>query len=403
MGDLEYPIYELNISGFTEEVRDNGVLRKAWYNNSELGKCLFKETHKPSWLAVDIRSDWSEKVIYEIAKLLELPVARYEFATGSIKESSESVDGILSVNCIPENSTEFSGEDFLMEQINYESSNRSEYVVERVLNALELGKVMPPESWTQMPDIDSGAKLFVGYLMLDALVNNKDRHDHNWGVIAIGNRLELIPSFDHGFSLGASENISKPEFSISYYLDRYRSPFHDRGEPLTPFEVFSNAAKLYPETAQIWQDKLRLITPQQIDEVFERIPEGRITPAAAKFAQDLLAFNQELILSLDLSLSQQLPAISSLNPTQVQIPSPATTSPVTLADLNDWKDDDVRVEQNPETGSLADINNLQSDDTQIAQYPTEGTLADLNLSDESDVESSDEDGDNLGDSDRPSL
>jgi hypothetical protein len=48
------------------------------------------------------------------------------------------------------------------------------------------------------------------------------------------------------------------------------------------------------------------------------------------------------------------------------------------------------------------INNLQSDDTQIVQSQTDGTLADLNLSDESNVESSEED-DNLSDADRPSL
>jgi hypothetical protein len=307
MGESEDRIYQLNISEFIEEVRDNGVLRKAWYNNPELGNCLFKETHKPSWLAVDIRSDWSEKVIYEIATLLNLPVARYEFATGYVNESTESVDGIVSVNCIPINSTEISGEKFLMANINYESSNHSEYIVERVLNTLQLGKVMPPKSWTHIPNIDSGAKLFVGYLILDALVNNKDRHDHNWGVIAIGNRLELIPSFDHGFSLGASENISKPEFSISYYLDRYRSSFHDGDGALPTLEVFVRAAKLYPEAAQIWQDKLRSITPEQIDEIFNRIPEGRITPTAATFAKALLEYNRSQILNLDLeSIQPQL-------------------------------------------------------------------------------------------------
>jgi hypothetical protein len=304
MRESEDRIYQLNISEFIEEVRDNGVLRKAWYNNPELGNCLFKETHKLSWLAVDIRSDWSEKVVYKIATLLNLPVARYEFAIGYVNESSESVDGIVSVNCIPINSTEISGEKFLMANINYESSNHSEYIVERVLNSFELGKVMPPKSWTQIPDIDSGAKLFVGYLMLDALVNNKDRHDHNWGVIAIDDRLELIPSFDHGFSLGASENILKPEFSISYYLDRYRSSFHDGDEALATLEVFARAAQIYPDAAKIWQDKLRAITSEQIDEIFERIPEGRITPTAATFAKALLEYNQAQILNLDLELIQ---------------------------------------------------------------------------------------------------
>jgi hypothetical protein len=40
-------------------------------------------------LISDARMDWSEKVTREISKLLGLPAARYEFATGYFEESTE--------------------------------------------------------------------------------------------------------------------------------------------------------------------------------------------------------------------------------------------------------------------------------------------------------------------------
>jgi hypothetical protein len=389
-----------------EREDDDETINKAWYSIAELGKCLFKAKTTTPGSLTEYRTDWSEKVVERIANLLGLPVAQCELATAYLNNSVKPIEGVISVNCIPENASISSGGFFLYQT--FDNALERRYTVENILVSLDLRNVKPSRQWTEdkkIPQIDTGAKVFVGYLLLDALVHNDDRHGANWGVMSIEGNLELISSFDHGVSLGSRNSDEDKLFrSLSEHTNESSfSHFKDEKGSLSVFNTFVRAAKLYPEAAQIWQDKLRSITPQQIKEIFDRIPEGRITPTSAKFAQDLLAFNQERILSLDLSLSQQLPEISSLNPTQVQSSSPATTSPVTLADLNDWENDDDRVEQRPETGSLADINNLQNDDTQTAQYPTEGTLADMNLSDESDVESSDEDDDNLGDSDRPTL
>jgi hypothetical protein len=313
-----------------EREDDDETINKAWYSIAELGKCLFKAKTTTPCSLTEYRIDWSEKVVERIANLLGLPVAQCEFATAYLNSSVKPFEGVISVNCIPENASIYSGGFFLYQT--FDNALERRYTVENILASLDLRNVKPSRQWTED---------------------------------------KKIPQIDKKGSLSV-------------------------------FNTFVRAAKLYSEAAQIWQDKLRSITPQQIKEIFDRIPEGRITPTSTKFAQDLLAFNQERILSLDLSLSQQLPEISSLNPTQVQSSSPATTSPVTLADLNDWKNNDDRVEQHPETGSLADINNLQSDDTQIAQRPTDGTLSDLNLSDESNTESGEVD-DDLGDSNQQSL
>jgi hypothetical protein len=300
----KYRIYRLDLNQRIPNKRSpDGVLRKDWYSHSELGECLLKEARSPEWDIADnrnTRTDWTEKVVYEIAKLINVPTARCELAVGYFDDSSELTEGIVSINCIPTiNTGVLTGENILIKNISgYKSNDISQYTVENILYALELSEVNPPSNWENpITEIDSGAKLFIGYLMIDALTINRDRHYHNWGVMSVGNQIELIPSFDHGLSLGGTDKIN---LSVERYASRYKSPFQGNNQQLSTFSVFDRAAKLYPDAAIIWLEQLSIVTSAQINEIFDRIPEERITPAAARFAIDLLEFNrQELLLLYD--------------------------------------------------------------------------------------------------------
>jgi hypothetical protein len=99
MSDL-FPIYQL-----TEEMKIvtdrpkqlKGVLNKSWYEHPELGLCLFKAATSPRMPIPNVRNDWSEKVVYEISKLLDLPAARYEFALAWNEERQSFIEGSLSI------------------------------------------------------------------------------------------------------------------------------------------------------------------------------------------------------------------------------------------------------------------------------------------------------------------
>jgi hypothetical protein len=297
----KYQIYHLDPELIIKGKEEDGMLRKSWYSHPELGACLFKEARSAEWTFSDdrdARADWSEKVVNKIGNLLSLPVARTEFATGHFNESVSIVEGILSVNCIPKNSQVFTGESLLISNINnYRSDNLADYTVENCLKSLELANVLPPTSWQQsVTGIETGADLFVGYLMLDALCINRDRHYHNWGVMAVTNRLELIPSFDHGLSLGSTDRINLP---VDRYAHRFKSPFQSRTQQqLSTFSACEIAAQLYPDAAKIWQERIKQVTPAQIAEIFDCIPAARITPAATRFAINLLAYNQQKIIDI---------------------------------------------------------------------------------------------------------
>ena len=115
--------------------------------------------------------------------------------------------------------------------------------------------------------------------------------------MAVGNQIELIPSYDHGLSLGSTDNIN---LAPERYAERYKSPFQGNNQQLSTFNAFERAAQLYPDAARIWQERLKRVTSIQIEEIFNRIPDGRITPIAAKFAIDLLDFNQKRIVDLEI-------------------------------------------------------------------------------------------------------
>lgn len=299
----KYQIYQLDRQNITDKIEEDGVLRKDWYIHPELGECLLKEARSPEWDVADnrdLRTDWSEKVVYEIAKIINIPAAQCELATGYFDNSTESIESIVSINCIPTNTAGVvTGEHLLIKNINgYKSDDISQYTVENVLVALELSEVKPPSNWQQpIPEIDTGAKLFLGYLMMDAMVVNRDRHYRNWGIMAVGNRIELIPSYDHGLSLGSTDKIN---LAPERYANRSKSPFQGNNQQLSTFNAFERAAQIYPDAARIWQKRLTQVTLAQIEEIFNRIPEGRITPIAAKFAIQLLDFSQKRIVNLEI-------------------------------------------------------------------------------------------------------
>lgn len=297
-----FPTYQL-----TEQMRVvellpiqlKGVLSKSWYEHPELGLCLFKAATSPRVPIPNVRNDWVEKVVYEISKLLDLPTARYEFALAWNEERHSFVPGSLSVNCLLPGAESIPGGDLLANTLpNYEAGYPLSYSVENVLKALAQNEVECPQNWVGIAGIDRATDLFVGYLALDAVCGGVDRHPNNWEVMVVDGRLDLVPSFDHGSSLGGnlSESTRATIAASGFAPNLMKSAFWNNTERVDPIQAFEIAVRLYPQI--VWQQRLKAITPTQIKDIFDRIPEGRITAAAAKFAIDLLDFNRQALASV---------------------------------------------------------------------------------------------------------
>lgn len=318
---------------------DDESINKAWYNIDGLGACLFKSATTTPGSLTEYRTDWSEKVVERLANILGLPTAQYEFATAYLNGSPELIEGVISVDCIPTDADISSGGFFLRQTFDNKLSRK--YNIDNIINALNIRSVKPPRNWKQqIPEIDTGAKLFVGYLMLDALVQNEDRHGSNWAVMSIEGELELTLSFDHGVSLGSrnsyDDKLSRSvlehtnELSFSHFKELERPGI------VSVFNVFKRATELEPVATKIWLDKLALIDSNKIDEIFKLIPEQRITQTAANFAKLLLLENlkkirleiaeiiasRELLKLSDLKLSDDSPEPPNDSPEPPEPPNP---------------------------------------------------------------------------------
>ena len=297
-----FPTYQLTETMRVVEllpIQLKGVLSKSWYEHPELGLCLFKAATSLRVPIPNVRNDWVEKVVYEISKLLDLPTARYEFALAWNEERQSFVPGSLSVNCLPPGAESIAGGDLLANTLtDYEAGYPLSYSVENVLKALAQNEVGCPQNWEGIAGIDRATDLFVGYLALDAVCGGVDRHPNNWEVMIVDGRLDLVPSFDHGSSLGGnlSESTRVTIAKSGFVPNLMKSAFWNNTERIDPIQAFEIAVRLYPQI--VWQQRLKAITPTQIQDIFARIPEGRITAAAAKFAIDLLESNRQTLASV---------------------------------------------------------------------------------------------------------
>ncbi len=165
--------------------------------------------------------------------------------------------------------------------------------------ALE-GVVGPPGFRAPEPRI--GFDAFAGYMILDALVANRDRHEQNWAVLTpqlISPPERLSPSYDHASSLGF--NLTEPRREICLrepvrmraWAEKgtaYR--FEHIGTPPTLVQHAARAVGMCSRTgADWWCGQLMAL---ELDSVLEPLRERAVpgmSDLAARFAHNLLTLN----------------------------------------------------------------------------------------------------------------
>jgi hypothetical protein len=284
-----------------------GSKEKFWFSDRNLGKCLFKLTRPTTG------EDWSEKIAEECAVLLELPCAHYELA------KSQRGRGVVTPTFVPHRGTLIHGNELLLDLVpgypqgvgNYRVS---QHTIDLVFDTLDDATLQLPVSWQPVAGITRPVEVFVGYLMLDALIGNTDRHHENWGLIDVFDPAtdiqsrHLAPTYDHASSLGRNESEEKLSrrlnskdrgFTVQKYAEKCRSSFflkEDDHRPLTTFEAFRHAAVKQPKAAQVWLSQLTRMTEGELARMFSEIPVEHISSSASQFAQAIIRFNKGRLL-----------------------------------------------------------------------------------------------------------
>lgn len=299
-----------------EQPEQLGTKLKFWFRGADDVRWLFKEGRP------NTGENWAEKVCCELCELLGIPHAHYELAAWRRHR------GVVTPTFVPKDGRLILGNELLAKLTwHYQGDRRvraHKHTVSRVVATMrgpeKLLTQVPydsrgvsrastiglPLGYTPPPEIRTATAVFIGYLMLDALTANQDRHDENWGFILTDGRITLAPTFDHASSLGRNERdeerIARMTTldhgrSVEQYVQRARSALFGRtGRALTTLEAFQEVAKLDKYATRYWLERLRAIDVVQCRAIFENIPSTVITRPAMDFALKILDVNRGRLL-----------------------------------------------------------------------------------------------------------
>ncbi len=295
-----------------EDYEQLGTREKFWY--------IYPPDYLTSWLFKYSRENtgehWSEKVAEQICELLQIPHVDYELGI-----SNERL-GVITKNITPENSRMVMGNEVLhshypsiypIPEHDCDSYVRvKEHTISRVLGILDRSEVLPPLTTMNIGGLNAG-DVFCGYLMLDVLISNQDRHHENWAII-INNDTSvktLCPTYDHAASLGRElldceieERLTTKDKNrqIKAFVSRARSELFklktDK-KPVKTIEAFFLATKDRTIARKHWLNKLVNLTEKNISDIFAMIPGEIISPLSAQFAIQMLIENKSRLLQYD--------------------------------------------------------------------------------------------------------
>ena len=285
-----------------------GSKRKFWFRDLDKKRTLFKAEDRGTG------EDWAEKIACELCKLLGIPHVHYELAI----ELETNTPGVVCETCAPRPMWLILGNqllktydaDYPIEQTrNYKFSQHTVTAVVTALGSLE----KPSAEWTiacSLPaEFQLALDVFLGYVMLDALIANQDRHHENWAAIAGGSVLSLAPTFDHGASfarnLGDEERKDRLETKdrgrhILNFSAKARSAFYENvadNRPLGTFEAYNQFADIASDFAvQYWRGRLESLEITAVVDILEKVPISRMTRISKDFTLELIKVNRDRIL-----------------------------------------------------------------------------------------------------------
>lgn len=209
----------------------------------------------------DCTESCSEKMAYEIAKVLEYPIARIELA-----EDENGVIGIL--NYLFVNTKEVEHID-AVSYINQNNLKREQfYTIKNIKSCLD--------------QLDIALfNQFLKILVFDALIGETDRHEENWGILIGDEGYRISPLYDNGCNLlrefkdiKFAEKYYSGQKSFDSYIERSRSLIYNEAtqKTYTHLELIKELYKECPNIIQNEIDNISKLTDNEIDRIVQSIP-----------------------------------------------------------------------------------------------------------------------------------
>jgi hypothetical protein len=296
----QYPVVEVadwELAG----VEPDGLSPNTWYREPATDELwLFKPVVSHGELRQG--ENWSEKLSSEIGALIGVPTATVELATLS------GYPGCISLNLCPRKWEMQQGAVLLAGFVDgYRSKikGRAGHSLGNISRALE--GLSPPPDW-KFPDGFGAFDVFAGYLVFDALIGNRDRHDGNWSILRpppSGSQADaLCGSYDHasslGFNLGDVERERRvADGSVMAWAEKGTAYKFEHDVGTRPPTLVSHAvlalSLAVPEARDYWLDRVTDLRSDSVDDILASIV-GMSEPAAT-FASQLVVINKGRLLN----------------------------------------------------------------------------------------------------------
>lgn len=281
-----------------EDTEQLGSKPKFWVLLPD-GRWLFKEARP------NTGEDWAEKVAAEVAHAIGIHAATVELASFSARR------GCISRNFVDVEAGQalVHGNEILgMRVTGYDKGKtfrQSDHTLENIDAAIR--------SLFSHEHADGILTELAGYMVLDALIGNTDRHHENWGLLLQVHAepraltLSVAPSFDHASSLGRellderrTELLAADR--VGWYVAKgrggiFRGPEERHGE--NPLRFAQVAARAYPAFFRPALERVAALRGDEVGQIIEAIPDDRASLPAKQFAQ-------AMILSAQASLTEIL-------------------------------------------------------------------------------------------------
>lgn len=232
----------------------------------------------------------SEKIAYEIAKVLRKPCAEIDFA-----KDENGIVGIISYLFIDINNkkqvrTHIDAKDFF----NQNEFQRKEFcTIKNIKNFLDKFNTKLFES-------------FLGIMVFDALIGETDRHEENWGLLKTGNKYQISPLYDNGCNL--LREFKNPENAKKYYdgtkdFDKYieRSKtliYKENGQKYRHMELIEELYTNYPNIISKEIQNLENLTNRKVEIILNKIPRKFLEKEHKEYIYKYIIKRRDILLSM---------------------------------------------------------------------------------------------------------
>lgn len=290
-----YPIVEV-LPGHVLADEPMGTKDKFWVQvEGDDERWLFKYARVNN--GVPTGEHWAEKIAAEVAEYMGLPHAEVELARFNDQPG-----------CISRRFTELSftgtalahGNAVLEGQvIGYDRNKvfrQSDHTLTNILRVVDKMFVDPEDKRIALDHL-------MGYLVLDGLILNTDRHHENWALIRYTSSTgkeqghRMAPTFDHASALARNATPSQLEawgtapVAVARYARNapgaiYASASDKKG--MNPIELVKLALRVKPTPVLPWLKRLHNLDPEVLAEIVYRVPPEMMSPAQQQFTTALL-------------------------------------------------------------------------------------------------------------------